>query len=180
MIDVIEYHRDHKITAVTGDRARARKVRVISIFLDRHFPYAEKSSPPGLINRTLMSSEMNSSKIPAYIRERLFGLTPLAAALAAGYSPAGIGVAAARLESREDVRQALRKVEAVKAPTGRLISIEDGEAISLGWRLKKKYEAPLELLLDVMNNPHAPAGLRIQCAKDALPYCHARIAGAVR
>lgn len=42
------------------------------------------------------------------------------------------------------------------------------------WALKEHYDSPLELLIDVMNNGQAPAGLRIQCAKDALPYCHAK------
>lgn len=42
------------------------------------------------------------------------------------------------------------------------------------WALKEHYDSPLELLLDVMNNGQAPAGLRIQCAKDAMPYCHAK------
>ena len=117
---------------------------------------------------------MNASKIPAYIQHRLFGLVPRAAAQAAGYSSSGISVAVARLESREDVRCALRWAENGQAPFARLSGIESHDAELRRWGLQEHYDSPLELMLDVMNNSDAPASLRIQCAKDALPYCHAR------
>ena len=117
---------------------------------------------------------MNLPKIPAYIQHRLYGLAPLAAAHAAGYSAAGISVAVARLEARADVQRALRQGNADEFSTLRPIEILDWSAESGYWRLLDHYNSPLELLLDVMNNPDAPASLRIQCAKDALPYCHAR------
>ena len=44
--------------------------------------------------------------------------------------------------------------------------------------MKPKYDTPLDLLRDVWNNPDAPKSLRYQAAKDALPYCHPRIAEA--
>ncbi len=117
---------------------------------------------------------MNASKIPIYIQHRLFGLVPLAAARAAGYSSSGISVAVARLESREDVRQALRQIGAGDAYAGRPLDAKARDAALRAWGLKKYYRTPLDLLLDVMNNPDAPTALRIQCAKDALPFCHAR------
>lgn len=118
---------------------------------------------------------MNASKIPAYIQQRLSGLMPLAAARAAGYSIVGISVAVARLESREDVRRALRQTASGTTPGEAFQPIEGLEVAAARWALKEQYENPLALLLDVMNNPGAPAGLRIQCAKEALPYCHRRM-----
>lgn len=43
--------------------------------------------------------------------------------------------------------------------------------------MKDRYSTPLDLMLDVMNNPDAPKSLRYQAAKDALPYCHPRKEG---
>lgn len=117
---------------------------------------------------------MNASKIPAYIQHRLFGLMPRAAAQAAGYSSSGISVAVARLESREDVRRALRWTENGQASLVHPLGAAGRDAELRGWALKEHYDSPLDLMLDVMNNPDAPASLRIQCAKDALAYCHAR------
>jgi hypothetical protein len=142
---------------------------------------------------------MPASKIDGYIEQRVSGVDPLNACLAAGYSQAGISVTMARLESREDVRLAIRAAKRaapavgkskllhpLKAPAGkrhyRSVADEprhgDGPTDPLDpWRLRDSYDSPLDLLRDVMNNPKAPGGLRIQCAKDALPYCHARKEG---
>lgn len=123
---------------------------------------------------------MPASKIAAYIQERTNGLAPMAAALAVGYSQSGVAVQCTRLEQREDVRQALRaakrgaRVGKIEPPAPRH---GDGESPLEPWRLRDKYANPLELMLDVMNNPKAPGGLRIQCAKDAMPYMHARKEG---
>lgn len=136
------------------------------------------------------------NKVPAYIELRVSGLAPLDAAIAAGYAQSGIRVTASRLEQREDVRQALRvakrgatkakPLHPLKSPVSnrhhRSVDDEprhgDGPKSPLDpWRLKDRYTSPLDLMLDVMNNPEAPGGLRIQCAKDAMPYCHARKEG---
>lgn len=139
-----------------------------------------------------------TTKIPAYIAARLQGLDPRSAALTAGYAASGIAVAASRLESREDVRLALRVAKRNAKPSGKKLhpltspvskrhhrSVDDEPRHGDGpnkspldpWRLKDRYSSPLDLMLDVMNNPEAPGGLRIQCAKDAMPYCHARKEG---
>ncbi len=140
---------------------------------------------------------MPASKIQDYIDQRVAGVDALNACLAAGYSQAGISVTMARLESREDVRQAIRAAKRgvgkskplrpLKSPTSKreYRSVDDEPRHGDGpdknpldpWRLKDRYQSPLELLLDVMNNRDAPGGLRIQCAKDAMPYCHARKEG---
>lgn len=138
-----------------------------------------------------------NTKVPAYIDQRIAGLAPQDAALAAGYAQSGIRVTASRLEQREDVRLALRvakrgatkskPLRPLKEPAGKrqYRSVADEPRHGDGpeknpldpWRLKDRYSSPLDLMLDVMNNPEAPGGLRIQCAKDAMPYCHARKEG---
>lgn len=130
-----------------------------------------------------------NSKVDAYIKHRIGGADPLMAARLAGYAEgAGIKVVASRNEVREDVRKALRaarragKVVVANPKPGthkRLYrSVADEPQVDVNplepWKLRETYDSPLDLLVDVMNNSKAPAGLRIQCAKDAMPYCHAR------
>src|ERR1700750_2448417 len=140
---------------------------------------------------------MATSKIADYIDHRTQGVDAHARALAAGYSVAGLAQTVSRLEARDDVKAALRaaKRAATKSkplrpltsPTSKRQhrSVDDQPRHGEGpdknpldpWRLKDRYSSPLDLMLDVMNNPSAPGGLRIQCAKDAMPYCHARKEG---
>lgn len=140
---------------------------------------------------------MPASKIDEYVAQRITGLPPLQAAITAGYAHAGISAVCNRLEAREDVRKAIRaaskgvgkskQLRPLKSPTSkrqyRSVADEprhgDGpdESTLSPWKLRDRYDSPLDLLKDVMNNPKAPGGLRIQCAKDALPYCHARKEG---
>lgn len=107
----------------------------------------------------------NKDMINAYISHRINGAAPSQAAMLAGYSARGINQTASRLEAREDVMRAVR---------GDAPEDETSPQENTAWALKEHYDSPLELLLDVMNNGQAPAGLRIQCAKDAMPYCHAK------
>ena len=107
----------------------------------------------------------NKDMINAYISHRVNGAAPSQAATLAGYSARGINQTASRLEAREDVMRAVRGESREEA---------DEPQTNTAWALKEHYDSPLELLIDVMNNGQAPAGLRIQCAKDALPYCHAK------
>ena len=107
----------------------------------------------------------NKDMIDAYISHRVNGAAPSQAAMLAGYSARGINQTASRLEAREDVMRAVR---------GDVPEDETSPQENTAWALKEHYDSPLELLLDVMNNGQAPAGLRIQCAKDAMPYCHAK------
>ena len=107
----------------------------------------------------------NKDMINAYISHRVNGAAPSQAATLAGYSARGINQTASRLEAREDVMRAVRGESREEA---------EEPQTNTSWALKEHYDSPLELLIDVMNNGQAPAGLRIQCAKDALPYCHAK------
>ncbi len=129
-----------------------------------------------------------NSRIPAYIDLRKEGVEPYTAARTVGYVESGISVAVCRLEARADVQKAVRAakragVQPIAKPkrVGKTAEPDDDESEVKSplapWALKPKYASPLELMLDVMNNPKAPGGLRIACAKDAMPYCHARKEG---
>lgn len=141
------------------------------------------------------------SKIDSYIAHRIAGSDPTMAARLAGYSEGpGLKVAASRNETRADVREAIRKAKKQGAALGRAVTGKPSRKTVAArgrpslltstlldndpdnplepWKLKDSYKGdPLALLLNVMDNPKAPAGLRIQCAKDAMPYIHARKEG---
>ncbi len=124
---------------------------------------------------------MPASKIPEYIEQRLSGLKPQDAALAAGYSPVQIRVTATTLEARADVKKAIKSGKAPESKArARSVASTDVPADLKPWALQDSYNDPLSLMLDVMNNSKAPSGLRIECAKTALPYCHARKEGGVK
>ena len=109
-------------------------------------------------------------KMQAYAEGRANGMEPRAAAAHAGYSGAGVKVVTCRLEQRDDVKKEIQRLrKGGEAPS----HDDDPEA----WAMKDRYGSPLELFLDVMNNPKAPKSLRHQAAKDAAPYCHARKEG---
>jgi phage terminase small subunit len=116
-----------------------------------------------------------TEKMQAFIDFKAAGATHEEAACSAGYAIPSASVTASKLMKRDDVRAAVAKAkrELSKAqPAG--VDIP-GELDP--WKLKDRYSLPLDLLLDVLNNPKAPTSLRIQCAKDAMPYCHARKEG---
>src|SRR4051812_18686953 len=100
----------------------------------------------------------NVNKVPEYIRYRVSGLAPRDAAVAAGYAQSGIRVTTTRLEAREDVRKALRAGKRVGKPA----EVDDAPPAPEGWKLKDRYSTPLDLMIDLMNNPNAPSGMRYQ------------------
>ena len=112
-------------------------------------------------------------KMQAYVEARAQGLEPKVAARHAGYEEAGIAVTVSRMERRADVQAEIRRLKR----GGKAVD-EPGSKESLEkWAMKDSYSNPLDLMLDVMNNPEAPKSLRYQAAKDALPYCHPRKEG---
>ena len=115
-----------------------------------------------------------NGKMQAYAAARAQGLRPLDAAAHAGYSGSGIKVTTSRIEARSDVQAEIRRLKSgvqVKPPVSTEVTDIDK------WAMRDKYANPLDLMLDVMNNPKAPKSLRYQAAKDALPYCHPRKEG---
>ena len=122
-----------------------------------------------------------NGKMQAYAEARAMGLKSVDAAAHAGYAGGpGLRVAASKIEARVDVQAEIRRLKKAGGPT-----LRDEIAAAAGidndskdkWKLKDKYDTPLDLLRDVWNNPEAPKTLRYQAAKDAMPYCHARKEG---
>jgi phage terminase small subunit len=119
-------------------------------------------------------------KIAAYCRHRAEGQPIGQAALLAGYKPSSAPVTASRLEPRADVQAEIKRLKAeIKAGRGHVGGDDLPDPMSAspygGWELKKHYASSLELMQDVYNNPKAPTGIRIQAAKDALAYEHAKL-----
>lgn len=112
-------------------------------------------------------------KMQAYVEARAQGLEPKVAARHAGYEEAGIAVTVSRMERRADVQAEIRRLKR----GGKAVDEDSGKERLEKWAMKDRYSNPLDLMLDVMNNPEAPKSLRYQAAKDALPYCHPRKEG---
>lgn len=110
-------------------------------------------------------------KMQAYAEARAHGMEPLVAAAHAGYAGAGVRVTTSRIEARKDVQAEIRRLRKGGAKPER---DEPDSDLMEKWAMKDRYDSPLDLLRDVMNNPKAPKSLRYQAAKDALPYCHPR------
>ena len=115
-------------------------------------------------------------KIQAYCEARANGRGQKEAAADAGYSLVGISQTACRLEARKDVQAEIRRLKK-DGSAGRDPGTGDVGGVLDKWEMKDKYASPLDLMIDVMNNPQAPKSLRYQAAKDALPYCHPRKEG---
>lgn len=107
-----------------------------------------------------------NTKMRKYCELRAVGVTPQNAVLGAGYTPNNADVRAAQLEARADVRETIAEIQS----GGPADAAPERETF-----LKPKYANPLELFLHLMNNPAAPDSLRLQAAKDAMPYCHGKI-----
>ena len=113
-------------------------------------------------------------KMQAYAEARAQGLSPADAAAHADYSGSGSRVTVSRIEARADVQAEIRRLKKGGSVADK--SEPEGDDPE-PWQMKDKYDSPLALMEDIMNNPRAPKSLRYQAAKDALPYCHARKEG---
>ena len=111
-----------------------------------------------------------NGKMQKYAEARAQGLSPQDAGRDAGYSGSGLAVTVSRIEKRDDVRSEIKRLKNGGKPEPEADTIDS-------WAMKDHYDSPLALLVDVMNNPKAPKGIRYQAAKDALPYKHARVEG---
>lgn len=103
-----------------------------------------------------------------FIANKAQGLNNKQAGLIAGFAPNSISVTVAKLMARPEVKKAIAKARkdlGKKADTVEIVKP----------MLKDKYENPLDLFKHVMNNKDVPFGMRFEAAKQALPYCHARV-----
>ena len=114
-------------------------------------------------------------KMQGYAEARAQGLAPMTAGAHAGYSGGAMRVTLSRIEARSDVQAEIRRLKKGDKRVDEAPVTDTGDREP--WVMKDKYESPLALMEDVMNNPLAPKSLRYQAAKDALPYCHARKEG---
>lgn len=115
-------------------------------------------------------------KMQAYAEARAAGLAPRDAAAHAGYEMAGVAVTVSRMERRADVQAEIKRLK--RGSKRATTSETDSPEVERGkWAMRDHYSSPLDLMLDVMNNPQAPTSVRYQAAKDALPYCHPRKEG---
>ena len=122
-----------------------------------------------------------------YAENRAAGLPMKEAGLAAGYAAGGIDQAVSTLEKRADIQQAItrfRDAAAVQPKRGKSKQARTFDDYKAGLvqegeendeYLRASYDSPLDMFLHLMNEPKAPRGIRIQAAKDALPYVHGKI-----
>lgn len=115
-----------------------------------------------------------TTKQLAYIAARAEGLKGREAAIAAGYSPAGADVQASTLNRNETIRKAIAAAKRKAVPRSK--SNRDGDEDKP--RMKASYPSSLELLRGVYNNDRMPDSVRIDAAKAALPFEHARLSDA--
>lgn len=101
------------------------------------------------------------------------GVPQRQAALNAGYAPVSAKVTASQMMQRADIKAAIK---AAKKSQGVSTSKnnEQSEDDRTQW-LKDRYDSPLDLHTDVMNNPAIPFAIRMAAAKEIMPYCHARV-----
>lgn len=105
-----------------------------------------------------------TDKQRAFVANKAAGVPNREAAIAAGYAPNSADVAAAKLSGRADIKAAIKAATSGnEAP---------GDANSMP---REKYTEPMAFLMDVMNHPKLPIGMRADAAKQLLPYHHARI-----
>lgn len=104
-----------------------------------------------------------TEKQQAFIANKASGVSNRDAAMAAGYSMASADVRAAELMRRPEVKAAIRA-----AKTGPGVDAKSTMP-------RKHYDDPKTFLQDVMNNAQLPIGMRVEAAKQLLPYEHARM-----
>jgi hypothetical protein len=113
-----------------------------------------------------------TEKMQIFCQAKANGATSVNAALLAGYSASTAVKQGSRLMGRDDVRAEIARLkrEAKKGEVEGQPDRRDPTKI-----LKAKYDSPLDLMLDAMNTPALPFGLRFEAAKQALPYCNPKV-----
>ncbi|QYW02475.1 terminase small subunit [Stenotrophomonas phage Silvanus] len=108
-----------------------------------------------------------------YAQARALGVPGREAAISVGYAAAGAAVQASRLDSRADIKKAIAKYKRNgKSDTP---AAESDDEVPRKSYLKPRYDSPLALFEDLMNNKGAPDSVRVEAAKLALPYRHGKI-----
>jgi phage terminase small subunit len=103
-----------------------------------------------------------------FIDNKAQGLKDKQAGLMAGFAPNSVSQTVSALMQRPEIKKA---IAAKRKELGKPV-VDNKKEIPL---LKDHYDSPLALYDDLWNNPNAPLGLRVEAAKQAMPYHHARI-----
>lgn len=101
-----------------------------------------------------------------FVANKAAGATNRDAAIAAGYSMASADVRGSELNRLPNIKAA------IKAAT-KSVSVDTGAGTQS--MLRDHYDTPLDFMADVMNNEKLPIGMRMEAAKQMLPYQHARM-----
>ncbi len=107
-----------------------------------------------------------TEKQQAFVTNRLAGVGVKAAAIAAGYSERGADTAGARLLKHPDVKAALGAAGGVGMTTLTMANVE---------MPRDHYDDPKDFLQDVINHAGLPHAMRLDAAKQLMPYVHGRI-----
>lgn len=107
------------------------------------------------------------------------GLKHIPAAVSAGYSATSARVTASQLMARPDIKAAVKAARKKLGQAAPKASPDSGRGNQGNddrsqW-LKDHYDSPLDMHEDVMNNPAIPFAIRMEAAKQAMPYRHAKI-----
>lgn len=107
-----------------------------------------------------------TEKQQAFAVNKAAGVKNREAAIAAGYASSSADVTAAKLMIRDDIKAAIKAAKSSSAKP---------EGVTINAMPRKHYADPMTFLEDVMNGPAFPVALRVDAAKQLLPYKHARM-----
>lgn len=109
-----------------------------------------------------------------FIDGKAQGMKHRQAAILAGYAANSCEVAASQMMQRPDIKAEVAKRKRALEKLGHKLPPIPGQVKEKPF-IKDSYDDPLSLMQDVYNNPNIPFGMRFEAAKQAMPYCHARI-----
>ena len=120
-----------------------------------------------------------TANMQRFVQGMAQGLPQKQAALLAGYAASSAKVTASQLMKRPDIKAAIRKAKAqakAAAPTTVPVdAIHPDDHDDDSPILKAHYDTPGGLMMDAMNSPRVAFGMRVEIAKQLLPYYHAKI-----
>lgn len=112
-----------------------------------------------------------------FAQAKAAGMSHRDAAITAGYAVAGAAVQGSQLMKLPHVKAEVARMKKGFTRSERKAAGEK-EAEREPGRLRDRYDSPLDLMLDTMNNPNMPVSVRFEAAKQALPYTSARLSDA--
>lgn len=116
-----------------------------------------------------------TAKQRAFAENVAQGMKGRQAAQHAGYSHSGIDQQAHALSQHSGVKAEIRALRRQREIQGKGKQTDNGAPADGSPRMLPKYASSLALLQHTYNNPKMADSVRIEAAKQALPYEHARI-----